>query len=127
MSRSGKVTLGWADGEYAFRLGWAQLGAVQEACDAGPAWVLNRLHSGEYRTHDIEAPIFQGLLGGGMEPAQARKLVRLYVHEQPLAENVLVARAILAAAIVGVEDEPPDLGKPRAAAGTTSPLSPEGS
>lgn len=121
MSRSAKVTLGWAEGEYDFRLAWAQLMALQEACDAGPAHVLERLSRGTWRLQDVEQPILQGLLGAGMEAAEARRLVKTYVKDQPLSENIMVAMAVLSAAILGVEDEPVEefAGKPAAATETS--------
>lgn len=105
MARDGSITLGWADGEYRFRLAWAQLRALQEACDAGPGHVLERLQTNRWRIEDIEQVLFQGLLGGGMEAAQVRRLIRAYVQEQPLGENVMIAQAVLAAAVVGAPDD----------------------
>lgn len=101
MARHGDVTLGWADGEYRFRLAWAQLIAVQEACNAGPAEILARLGSDRWRVQDIEAPILHGLLGADTTPDRARLLVRIWVQGRPLLENVAVAQAILSAALVG--------------------------
>lgn len=115
MSRHAQVTLGWADGEYTFRLGLGELMTLQEACDAGPAHILERLQTDRWRVQDVEQTLFLGLLGGGMERAPARTLIRAYVHERPLAENVLVAQSIILAALVGApdDDELEDLpGKP---------------
>lgn len=129
MSRHGDITLGWADGEYLFRLAWAQLAALQEAVDAGPQHVLDRLLQRHWRVQDVEQVILLGLIGGGMEPARARGLVKTWVHDQPFAENLLVAQAVLSAAIVGAPDDPPPElpEKPAAATGTDSPPCPEGS
>ena len=115
--RHGDITLGWADGDYTFRLAWGELIAVQEACDAGPAEILRRIGDGSWRVQDLGAVILHGLLGGGCDPAVARKLVKRYVHENPLAESVPVAQAVLLAAISGVDDDPADVpaGKPKGA------------
>lgn len=116
MARDGSITLGWADGEYRFRLAWAQLQAVQEACDAGPGHVLERLQGNRWRIEDIEQVLFQGLLGGGLDAATVRRLVKTYVHDQPLTENILTAQAVLAAALVGPPDDEVDMpGKPQPA------------
>ena len=118
MSRHGDVTLDWADGEYTFRLAWGQLIAVQEACDAGPAHILHRLQTGAWRVQDIEAVLLHGLLGGGVPRDRARMLMRSFVHNAPLAENVAVAQAVLLAALLGAPEAedaaelPP--GKPEA-------------
>lgn len=116
MTHDGAITLGWADGEYRFRLAWAQLQALQAGCDAGPGHVLERLQSNRWRIEDIEQVLLQGLLGGGAEPATVRRLIKTYVHEQPLAENIMVAQAVLTAALLGPPDDEPDMpGKPEAA------------
>ena len=99
--RNGEITLGWADGEYAFRLAWGQLIAVQEACDAGPAELLARFESGTWRIDDVRAVILHGLIGGGMAANQARQLVNTYVEQTPLQENLPVAQAALMAALYG--------------------------
>lgn len=117
MARHGDVTLGWADGEYPFRLAIAQLIAVQEECDAGPAEILARLQDGRWRVQDVRAPIFQGLLGGGLGPAKARQLVVTYVENRPLVESLGVAQAVLLAALMGAPDgDDPEMppGKPEA-------------
>ena len=130
MSRSGEVTVAWADGEYRFRLGWGEIEHIQEACDAGPFVVLDRLRNGSLKTQDVVTPIMQGLLGGGMDVADARKLVDLWVRKRPLAESILTAQAVLAAALYGAEDEPVEEfapGKPEREARPTSRMARSGS
>jgi hypothetical protein len=109
MSRSAKVAFDWADGNYTFRLGIKELLELQEKCDAGPAFILGRLIDGTWRIQDIRETIRLGLIGGGLEPIKALAVMKNYVTERPLLENILPAQAILNAALVGVEDEP--LGK----------------
>jgi hypothetical protein len=113
MSRDARVDLDWADGTYSFRLGWGELAQLQEACDAGPFVILDRLQSGHWRVEDISSVIRCGLIGGGTEPAKALKLTRTYVEARPPLENVLTATAILSAGCVGAPDE--QLGKEQAA------------
>ncbi|MBY3386406.1 gene transfer agent family protein [Rhizobium laguerreae] len=105
MSRDAKITLTWADGDYVFRLGWSEIAALQEATDAGPYVVLNRLHTGQWRIEDISNVIRLGLIGGGLEPVKALKLIRTYVEARPPMENHPHAVAILAAGLIGAEDE----------------------
>lgn len=107
MSRDGSMRLDWADGEQTFRLGWGELIALQEACDAGPFVVLGRLGAGSWKLNDIRETIRLALIGGGMAPEQALKLVRDYVEARPPIENVVLARAILAAGVMGAGDEEP--------------------
>lgn len=98
----------FADGEYDFRLGWGQLVELQELTNAGPHFVLNRLHSGEWRVEDIAEVIRLGLLGADetMKPSVASTLVKRYVKERPLMENHTLAVVILTAALVGAGEEP---------------------
>lgn len=107
MSRDASITLPWADGDYTFRLAWGELIKLQEACDAGPQLVLDRLTARTWRMEDIASVIRLGLIGGGMEPAKALKLTRDYVESRPPLENRMLARGILALALHGAPDEPP--------------------
>ncbi len=125
MSRSGEISLDFGDGNYEFRLGMGQWRKIQEACDAGPPELLARMAPpfeamrrgvkapdlisagllGRWRIDDIRAPLFQGLLGGGMEPAKAAKLIRDWVDERPLLEALPVAYKVVHASFTGAEDE----------------------
>lgn len=105
MARDARIELDWADGTYAFRLGWGQLAELQEKTDCGPYVVLNRLHSGQWRVEDISNVIRLGLIGGGMIPADALKKVRAYVEDRPPLESIIVAQVALGAALTGAPDE----------------------
>lgn len=100
------VTFG--DGEYDFRLGWGQLVELQERCNAGPHFILNRLHNGGWLVEDISETIRLGLLGANPElkPSVATVLVRRYVMERPPLENHTLAVVILTAALMGAPEEP---------------------
>ena len=105
MSRDGSITLAWAGGEHLFRLGWGELRSIQEACDAGPFAILERLGNGAWRLDDISSVIRFGLIGGGTPPVEAAKLVRLYVEKFPPAESCIVAHAVLTAGCIGAPEE----------------------
>lgn len=105
MSRLAKVDLIWGDSTYPFRLRVVQLVELQEKCDAGPGFILERLATNRWKLEDVRETIRLGLIGGGLKPAQALKLVNRYVDDQPLQDNVNTAYAIVAAVLVGVEDE----------------------
>lgn len=109
MSRSAKVTLDWADGEYLFRLRIGELVELQEKCDAGPAHILERLATNRWKVQDIRETIRLGLIGGGLKPEKVLNLIKRYVDDRPFEENRLFAYAIVAASVVGTEDE--KLGK----------------
>lgn len=106
MSRNADVTLEWGDGEYKFRLAIGGLEELQEKCgDVGPQFIFVALTDGSWKVSYIREPIRIGLIGGGLKPLEALRLVKIYVDGRPLIENVLIARAILGAALFGVETE----------------------
>lgn len=109
MSRDASITIDWGDGTHHFRLAWGQMVKLQEECDAGPYVILQRLYGGTWKMQDISNVIRWGLIGGGLEPVQALKLVRAYVESRPPVENLLTAQAVLSAGCVGAPDE--DAGK----------------
>lgn len=131
MSRSAKISFAWADGDYTFRLAIAQLEELQEKTDCGPLFLLNRINSAEWRVQDLRETIRLGLIGGGMAPTDALKLVKRYVDDRPLIESIKPASAILTAAIIGARDgEKPGKAKATKTAAATisqeenSPLPP---
>ncbi|WP_275790559.1 gene transfer agent family protein [Pararhizobium gei] len=123
--RDAQVSFAWADGDYTFRLGWGELELLQEACDAGPYAILNRLHDETWRIRDISHVIRLGLIGGGMVPTAALKKVRDYVEARVPNENLLFAQIILSAGIVGAPEEKlgeGDAPNPGGSNSTTSPM-----
>jgi len=118
-NRNGSTELDFGDNTYPFRLGWGELQKLQEACDAGPYVILQRLTSETFKTQDVRETLRFGLIGGGMEPSAALKLIRDYVEERPLVENVFKAASVLGAALFGAPEE--ETGKKPQAAGKTKP------
>lgn len=117
-SRDGSITLDWADGTYTFRLAWGELIKLQEACDAGPFVILQRLGSGTWRMQDIRETIRLALIGGETPPEKALQLVRDYVESRPPLETLMLARGILMTAINGPPDEEPGKARRRQKAAT---------
>lgn len=119
MSRDAKTPpLDWADGTYEFALRWGELSELQEACGAGPFVVLARLAGNQWLTQDISTTIRLGLIGGGVEPAKALRLVKDYVESRPPMENASLARGILEVSLLGAPDE--QSGEAQAAPGKAS-------
>ena len=126
MSRNGEITLAWGDEDRTFRLGIGEWEKVQEKCDAGPAEILARLapifsateaglslkqiisagYLGTWRVQDIREPLYRGLLGGGLDPTKAGRVIRDLVDERPFIESVPIAYQVVLASILGAEDEP---------------------
>lgn len=114
MSRDGSIDLDFADGTYHFRLAWGELIKLQEACDAGPYVVLDRLLTGRWRMQDISETLRLGLIGGGLEPVKAVKVIRDYVETRVPLESLVFAQRVLGAAIIPPAEE--DVGKKAEAA-----------
>lgn len=116
---NGKIELNWADGTYAFNIAKvAQALELEEKCGVGVAEIFDRLRTGRWWVNDVRETLRLGLIGGGLEPIRALKIVRRYVDERPWSESVQVALAVLMAAIVGVPGD--DVGKKPAAEPTAN-------
>lgn len=122
-----------------FRVALGELRKIQIKCEAGPATIAGRLARcaqvlrqmpkatalelaltglGDWRVDDIREPIFHGLMGGGMSPNDAGKLVAEWIDKRGfrgLIENAELALALVIAGVAQPEDD--QVGEP--AAGTT--------
>jgi hypothetical protein len=78
---------------------------------------------GAWRVDDVREPLYRGLIGGGMTPTEAGKLVRELFDERPLLENIDLALAVVLGSLLAPDDEP--LGESEGEAATTG--SPEAS
>lgn len=126
MSRTARVTAEFGGEQYEFCLRWGELMELQEKTDAGPGMVLMRLVANQWRMEDVPAVIRLGLIGGGMDPTAAGRLVRSYVEGRPQdigGEDGLgiLAVKILSAALHGAPDEPPGKAVERSNGSTISP------
>lgn len=106
MSFDGSVELVWAGDTRKFRLGIAELLALQERRASGPLEILTRLQFGTWRVEDIQETHRIGLLGAGVDAKAARELVDANIREGKITEHVLTAQAILLNALAGDPDEP---------------------
>jgi hypothetical protein len=100
------VDLEWADGTFTFALPLAQLEELQTLCDAGPVVIAQRLEHSLWTSKEVYHTLRLGLIGGGMQPAEALRKTRLYVLERPWLENVMPALAVMQAVLIGKPDEP---------------------
>lgn len=114
-----KITLQWPGGEHDFALPIGQLRAVQDACDAGPMQIYAALRNGTWRLDMPMSVIRHGLIGGGMEPQEARALVSRMFEAHPLGAFIAPAALIIGSAVVGPGDDP--VGEPEGETMETSP------
>ena len=121
------VTLTWPGGQHGFRLRLGELRSLQEALDAGPEEIFNRIRLGNWRVDDLIQVIRWGLVGSGEKTAsEAAMLVTPLFDLHPLSSFRIIALAILGAALTGVEDD--QVGEPEGATETppesgSSPIS----
>lgn len=110
------VQLMWADGGpegEGYRFDISKIKHQREletVCQAGVRTIMRRLITGDERLDDYRETIRIGLIGGGLTPPAALRLVQTYVDERPRAESVEVAVAVLGVLSVGrpLGGKPPD-------------------
>lgn len=85
----------WGDGEHRFRLRIREMLEVEAKCAAGIYTVFRRLASGDWYVSDVREVVRLGLIGAGMAPPDAIRLIKSYVDERPIGESVQVALLIL--------------------------------
>lgn len=115
------IDLTWAGGEHHFDLKIEHLRALQEKCDAGPAWVLSRLRTQRWMVDDVVATIRLGLEGGGLPKEDARAITKRHVEDEPLAMSVLTAQAILMSCLYEIHDDDEDSDEGESGAVVESP------
>lgn len=104
MSRAASVTFDWADGTHDFRLGLGERRDLQEKTGVGLLALFRRLSDGTWRNEDAREVLRCGLIGAGMAPPDALRLVRAYVDERPMVESVVPALLVCQAALYGGPD-----------------------
>lgn len=96
----------WPGGEHAFRLGIAELRALQQTTDCGPEHLANRISLGQWHVDDLREVLRNGLIGGGMAHVEAVQLVDR-VFEPPFARFKGPAIEVLGfGCLYGPEDDP---------------------
>lgn len=107
------ITLSWPGGEHDFALRIGEIRALQNAVDAGPEEIFNRLRIGTWKADDLTQVLKWGLVGGGMDKAEAATLVIRLFDLHPLIHFKLTALAVMGHSLLGdMSDETP--GKPEA-------------
>lgn len=97
----------WSGGEHAFRLALAQCEGLQQATDCGPDFLLAKFESRMWTPKEAFEVLRWGLIGGGMEPAEAQKVVRgAFDRAAGYAEFKVTALRVLLAALYGPPDDP---------------------
>lgn len=101
------IELHWPGGQHEFALPLGQLRALQDACNAGPEEIFNRIRLGTWRVDDLMGIIRFGLIGGGMDRNEAARLVSNMFDAHGAVEFKLVSLGILQHALFGPDDDTP--------------------
>ncbi len=100
---NGSVEIVYGDGEYVFNIAKIKCALeLEEKCGAGVAKIFERLCKGDWHINDVRETLRIGLIGGGLDPTKASKLIKRYFDERPWREGVEPAMVVLMAAMVGV-------------------------
>ncbi len=97
--------IAFADGDYLFRLPLKWLAELEDKCDAGIGTIYARVLTFQHTSRDVVEVIRCGLIGGGCEPAAARRLIETYIDGFPLEQAHQLAIEVLAGCIYGYEPE----------------------
>jgi Phage tail tube protein, GTA-gp10 len=122
MAINGEVELTWGDGEHKFNI--AKLKCIlelEDKCGVGVAEIYQRISTGKWKYNDIRETLRLGLIGAGMTPDKALRLINRYCDDRPWTESLLTAQAVLIGAMVGVPGD--DFEKKTAADRSTDDLS----
>ncbi|MGI8395106.1 gene transfer agent family protein [Agrobacterium deltaense] len=112
------VEADFADGTYKFALTWDLASEWEKTTDRSMyATLLHAVRTGIVNLNDAREILRLGLIGGGMEPVAALRLVRTYVENRPAAENFPLVVRVMDAAFHGKGVPDPDEEKPAESAG----------
>jgi hypothetical protein len=109
MAAVGTVRIVWGNGEDDFCIARpGEIFALEDKTGAGLGEIRMRLQDGSWRLTMVRETIRLALIGAGMDADKAMKAVELHVDNnvKGYAPSILIAHAIVAAALVGVPDDP---------------------
>lgn len=85
----------FADGSYSFALYLGQWEELQEITGYGPLETYQKLGLLQFRARWPREIIRLGLIGGGMRPVDAKKMVERYVDTRPFSDSLALAIEIV--------------------------------
>lgn len=123
-----RLELPFADGVYSFALPIGMARELQDKTGIGPNVLLTRLRDGSFKVDDAPEAIRCGLIGGGLKPVEAKRLVDRYCYERPAAESLPLACAVMMLMLYGAEKQDvgdQETGEPKAPVPTGESTTPE--
>lgn len=100
-----------------FELRFGEIEELERLAGAGIGEIVVRLGTHRFRQADIRETIRLGLVGGGLNEAEATAIVMYSVDGVPFGETIRLAADIMNALIKGI----PDTGKNAAEGASTDP------
>ncbi len=102
-----QMTQVFGDNEYIFALTWPGAQEWEEKTGRSLYQTFDAMVATKTGyVSDVKEIIRISLIGGGMAPAEAFRLVKQYVENRPLSESLPIALAAAEAFIFGTDDEP---------------------
>jgi len=105
MSTYARFTELFADGEYTFDLDIDQAIEFEKKLEKSLYATCINMTRGIWFVEDVKEIVRLALIGGGMRPVDALRLVTTYVEKRPIAENTALCVRILEAAFFGQEEK----------------------
>jgi hypothetical protein len=99
----------FGDAEHQFALTPGMIAELEAKTGSGVGGLFRRMIANDFRHAEIVETIRLGLIGGGMNPETAARLVAAYVPARPLIEAYALAVAILEALMFGGGASPADV------------------
>lgn len=104
-----KHTAFFGDGDKTFSLASPDLiRELENKTGHGIGAVFRRLSNQEFRLHEVLETIRLALIGGGTSAQEAQNLVATYGVNQPIADSLELAIAILAVRMFGLKEDAGD-------------------
>ncbi|UVV66693.1 gene transfer agent family protein [Brucella anthropi] len=104
-----QVTQPFGDADYVFALSWAGAQEWEDKTGRSLFQTFNAMVTHQDGlVSDVREIIRIALIGGGLAPTEALKLVRRYVENRPLAETIPIALTAVEAFLFGTDGEKPE-------------------
>lgn len=99
------LVIQWPGGEHAFRIGIGQCRVIQQKTECGPEHLLNKIKAGVWTVDELREILRNGLIGGGMAPVEALKIIDKTFDEAPGIKFKAPAMEVLSAYLFGPPDD----------------------
>lgn len=93
----------FGDAEHAFALDLDLIVELERVTDCGIGRLAARIFGDSYSVADLRQTIRLGLIGGGMEPEDADRLVKVYALRTGIVRLRLIAMTVLETVFAGDE------------------------